>query len=160
MANFMRKGITKIWWVPSIASGSLIPTTAEVNAGTHLTAAGKIASLKGFSFANNPIDIPDMSQAFVPKISGADQSDDSSIEFYEDKVSNPIYSALVKGTAGYIVIFPKGIAGATPNTGDICDVWPQEIGSRARQYSADNAAAMYLIAFTPTAAPGFDKTVT
>lgn len=158
MARFMRAATTKFWFVPSIASATLVPTTAEVNAGTHLTP--QLAEVNGFAFANQPIDVPDMNQAFVPKISGHDQTDDSNLSFYEDKTSNPIYTAQAKGTAGYIVIFPRGIAGATPAAADVADVWPVEVGSRARQFTADNEGAKYQISYTPTALPGFDKVLT
>ena len=37
MARFNRKGLTEIHFLPTIASASLIPTTAEITAGTDYT---------------------------------------------------------------------------------------------------------------------------
>ena len=68
MARFMRKGTTKVYFLPTLAAGTGIPTAAEVTAGTALTA--QIAEISGFTFANSPIDTPDMSTAFVGKIPG------------------------------------------------------------------------------------------
>lgn len=158
MARFMRKGVTKIWFVPSIASPSLAPTAAEVNAGTDLT--GQMAEVTGFTFSNNPIDTPDMSSSFVSKIGGEDATEDSSVTFYEDKTSNPIMTAMAKGTNGFVVIFAAGIAGATPAAGDKADVWPVTITSNARQYAAGNEAAKYQVKFATTAPPGTNKTLT
>jgi hypothetical protein len=158
MARFMRKGLTRFYWVPSIASASLVPTAAEVNAGTRLDT--QLAEINGFSFANQPIDTPDMSTTFTAKVAGEDQSEDSSLMFYEDVSSNPIRTALAKGNNGFVVIFFAGIAGATPAAADKADVWPAQIGSNTRAYTADNEAAKYNVSIIPTAVPGFDKTLT
>jgi hypothetical protein len=158
MARFMRKGITRFYWVPTIASASLIPTTAEVTAGTRLD--GQLAEVNGFSFENNPIQTPDMSTAFVSQIAGEDATEDSSLTFYEDLTSNPNSTVLAKGTNGYVVIVPRGTAGATPAAGDKSDVWPAQITSNAKQFTADNEAGKYMVKFAATSQPGFEKTLT
>jgi hypothetical protein len=158
MGRFMRKGITRWYFVPSIASGSLVPTAAEVNAGTRVD--GQLAEVNGFSFQNNPIMVPDMSTTYTSQIGGEDSSDDSSMVFYEDQTSNPIRTALAKGTAGFMVIFKSGVAGASPAAGDKADVWPTTITSNAAQYTADNEAAKYMVSMAITARPVADITVT
>lgn len=158
MARFMRKGKTRFYFVPTIASATLIPTAAEVTAGTRLDL--QLNEVNGFTFANSPIDAPDMATTFVAKVSGEDTTEDSNLVFYEDDTTNPISTALAKGTNGYIVIFYKGIAAASPAAGDKADVWPIQVASNARQYTADNESAKYQVVFTPTLAPGFDKTLT
>lgn len=158
MVRFMRKGKTRFYYVPTIASATLIPTTAEVTAGTRLDT--QLAEINGFTFSNNPIAAPDMSTTFVSSISGEDTTEDSNLVFYEDDTTNPISTAQAKGTNGYVVIFYKGVVGAAPAAGDKCDVWPIQVASNARQYTADNEAAKYQIVYTPTAVPGFDKVLT
>jgi len=158
MARFMRKGITQFWFVPTIASATLVPTAAEVNAGTRLDT--QLAEVAGFTFTNSPINAPDMSSAFVSQIAGEDSTENSSLTFYEDKTTNPISTAQSKGTNGYIVIFKAGLAGATPAAGDKADVWPVQVASNAPQYTADNEAAKYMVAYTTTAPPGVTKTLT
>lgn len=157
MSRFMRKGTTKIWFVPTIADPSA-PTSAEVTAGDDLT--GQLAEITGFNFSNNPIDTPDMASAFVGKIPGEDTTDNSDLTFYEDDSSNPISTALAKGTTGYVVIFPAGIAGATPAAADVADVWPAIVASNSRQYTADNEAAKYQVMFTLTTEPEVDAALT
>jgi hypothetical protein len=158
MVRFMRKGKTRFYFVLTIASPTLIPTAAEVNGGTRLDT--QLAEINGFTFSNNPIAAPDMSSTFVASVSGEDTTEDSNLIFYEDDTTNAISTAQAKGTNGYVVILYKGIAGASPAAGDKCDVWPVQVASNARQYTADNEAAKYQITYTPTAVPGFDKTMT
>jgi hypothetical protein len=159
MARFMRKGITKFYWVITIANGATtkIPTAAEVNAGTRMDT--QLAEVAGFSFESNPIQAPDMSTTFTSSVAGEDAVADCSLTFYEDKSSNPISTALAKDTAGFVVIFPRGTAGASPAAADKCDVWPCTVASNAKQYTAGNEAAKYLVKFTPTAPPGTELAV-
>lgn len=150
MARFMRKGITKVYFCPTIATPTA-PTTAEITAGTALT--GQVAELNGFTFSNAPIDVPDLSSAFVKKIPGEDTVEDSSIVFYEDKTTNPISTALAKGTVGFVVIFYAGTAGSNPAAADKCEVWGCIIASNSRRYTAGNEAAQYEVVFTLTDPP-------
>lgn len=160
MARFMRKGTTRFYFVPTVASAALVPTTAEVTAGTRLDTA--LAEVNGFTFSNDVITTPDMSSTFDSTIPGTDAAEDSSLVFFEDKVSasNPAKTALAKGTTGHIVIFFAGIAGAAPAAGDRCDVWPILVAANVRLYTAGNEAAQWRADFAMTATPGFDKVLT
>lgn len=160
MARFMQKGTTKFWFAPTIASATLVPTAAEVNAGTRMDT--ELAEISGFAFSNSPIATPDMANTFTSSIPGEDVADTSSLTFYEQKAptTNPIRTAQAKGTVGYVVIFFGGIAGATPAAADKCDVWPVQVASNVRTYSAGNEASRYVITYAMTATPGFDKTLT
>jgi len=150
MARYMRKGTTKVYWVPSI-SNTAAPLATEVNAGTRLDT--QLAEVNGFTFQNNPIDTPVMSSAFIGKINGEDTTQDSSFTFYEDSVSNPIKTAQAKGNNGFVVILYAGTAGATPAAGDKVEIWPATVSSNARQYSAGNEAAKYQVMYSLTSAP-------
>lgn len=158
MSRFMRKGKTKFYFVPTIASASLVPTAAEVIAGTRLDS--QLAEVNGFTFSNNPIPVPDMATKFQSQIPGEDSTEDSSLVFYEDDTTNTIMTALAQGAVGYIVIFPAGTAGAAPAAADKADVWPVQVSSNARQYTADNESARYQVNFAATKEPGFNKVLT
>lgn len=158
MSRFMRKGTNKWYFLPSIASGSFIPTAAEVAAGTRLDT--QLAEVTGFMDQNNPIQTPDMSSTFTKQIGGEDSADDSNLVFYEDNASNPIRTALAKGTTGFVVIYKAGTAGASPAAGDKCDVWPSTVTSNAAQYTADNEAAKYEVHIALTDRPAKDVTTT
>jgi len=153
----MRRGNTKFYWVLTIANVNT-PTVAEVTAGTPLSP--QAAEVAGFEFANSPIMAPDFANAFTPQVPGEDTASESSFVFYDLGGTDTIFTAQVKGASGYVVIAAKGLAGATPATGDKVEVWPATIGSKARQYTADNEAAKYRVVYNVTAAPTIDVALT
>lgn len=151
--RFNRKGTTKISFLPTIAAANLIPTAAEITAGTDYTA--QISAMEGWSLENQPIETPDMASTFVSKIGGDDSAADSSLTFYEDSALDDIETDLAKGTSGFIVIFSKG---STPaNKG--MDVFPVTVVSNSKSYSTDNEAAKITVQFTITSRPVFNGTV-
>lgn len=153
MARFNRKGTTKIYYLPTIAATTLIPTSTEIAGGTDYTPL--ITAIDGWSLENQPIETPDMASTFVSKIGGDDSAADSSLTFYEDLTADDIETDLAKGTSGYIVIFSKGKA--TGNKG--MDVFPVTVVSNSKAYTADNEAAKITVQFTVTARPVFNQTV-
>lgn len=162
MARFFRRGVTKIFWVAgeSAISDFDAPTEAEISGATELSC--QLAEISGFKFSNNPIDVPDMCSEFVKNIPGEDTADDSSITFYEltgGLASNPIKSTLVKGSLGFIVIYPYGTAGSSPAAGDECEVWPSSVASNTREFSAGNDPARWMAEFTITDVPDQEATI-
>ncbi|KFG02569.1 hypothetical protein IQ62_01220 [Streptomyces scabiei] len=151
--RFNRKGVTQIKFLPTVASGSLLPTRAEITAGTEYT--GQIAAIDGWSLENQPIETPDMASTFVSKIGGDDSAADSSITFYEDKTLDDIETDLAKGTVGYMAIFSKGDIAAAKGL----DVYPVTVVSNSKAYTTDNEAAKITVQFTINARPTFNQTV-
>lgn len=154
MTRYMRKGISKVRFAPTIASIAA-PTTAEVTAGTDLTP--QLADIAGFTFANNPIPTPDMATTFTSQVGGEDTAEASSLTFYEDDTTNPIMTTLAKGTTGYVLLYPK-TAGATPASGDKLEVWPVTVTSQAREWSTGNDPARFVVSFAVTSVPNQNAT--
>lgn len=153
MARFNRKGITKIYYLPTIAAPTLIPTDAEITAGTDWTQ--HIHTIDGWSLENTPIETPNMEDTFVSKIDGDDSAADSSLGFYEDSVTDEVETELAKGTAGFVVIFSKGKTAGNKGM----DVFPTKVASNSKQYTADNEAAKINVQFVITDRPVFNQTV-
>jgi hypothetical protein len=153
MARFNRKGTSKFYFLPAIASGTLVPTEAEITAGTDYS--GQITSVDGFSIENSPIDTPDMASTFVSKIGGDDSAADSSWTMYEDSTADDIETDLAKGTTGFVVIFSKGLTTGAKGM----DVFPVTVVSSSKAYTADNEAAQVTVQFTITARPLQNGTV-
>jgi hypothetical protein len=153
MARFNRKGTTKIAFLPTIAATNLIPTTAEITAGTDYT--DQINAIDGWSLENQPIETPDMASTFVSKIGGDDSAADSSLTFYEDSTADDIEADLAKGTVGFIVIFSKGKTAGSKGM----DVFPVTVVSNSKAYTTDNEAAKITVQFTITERPLFNGTV-
>lgn len=158
MPRFMRKGITKAKYIPTIAAYATtgIPTTAEATAGTNLHT--DLAEINGFAFSNQTIPTPDMASDFVSNIPGENTTDDSNMVFWEDKTSNPIKTALAKGVTGYIGIYYAGWAGANAASGDKLDIWPIIVAANNRTYTAANEGAQYRVDFATNGLPKFEIT--
>jgi hypothetical protein len=158
-AAFFRRGITQVVFCPTIGIKAT-PTMAELTAGTNLTATGNVADMAGFSFTNSPIDTPDMSSVFNSKIPGEDQTEDSTMTFYEPKTgTDASIVTLAKGTAGFIVIFYRGFVGASHAVADKCEVWPVVSTGPARQYGMDATAAKWMTTLTPSSPPSTNAAV-
>lgn len=159
MSRYMSRGITRFYWVPTIANANLVPTVTEINAGTRLDE--QLNEVNGFTFANEPIDTPNFKDRYTPQITGEDAAEDSSMTFYRLRtVTDTIRAALAKDAVGNVVIFYEGPVGANPAAGDKVEVWPAVVSSQAKQYTADNEAAKYMVAFSITKVPAIDVTVT
>lgn len=155
MARFFRRGKTRVWFLPAIASGTKAPTVAEIAAGTELT--GSINDMNGFSYQSETIDTPDLASPFTSTIGGPDTVDDSSLVIYLDSASNPLRSTLAKGTAGFIVINDYLIGAVA--AGQKVDVWPCEIIGTPKQFSMGNDPALWTAMFSATAVPATDIAV-
>lgn len=156
MSRYFRRGVTKIYYAPSIVNNDA-PTATELSNGTELSC--DLAEISGFAFKNSPIDVADFCSVFVKNIPGEDKADSSSMTFYEDNTSNPIKTTLAKGTEGFVVFFPYGVTGGVPSTGDVCEVWPISVASNTRQWKAGNEAAKYMVEFTITDVPDQEASI-
>jgi hypothetical protein len=151
--RFNRKGVTRIKFLPNVASADLLPTRAEISAGTDLTDG--VRSIDGWSLENQPIETPDMGSTFVSKIDGDDSAADSSLGFYEDNTLDDIETDLAKGTTGVMAIFSKG---DVPG-GKGLDLFPVKVASNSKAYSTDNEAAQINVQFVITDRPQFNQTI-
>lgn len=149
MSLYLRRGTTKVYFLPSIASQSA-PTQAELTAGTNFT--GNISDVNGWSAKTQFIEVPNFGSRYVSKIPGNTTSDDSSLTFYEDTTSNPVRTTLSKDTAGFIVTFPSGATASSSK----CDVFPVQVGANTRLYTSGNEAAKIQVDFSITATPTAD----
>ncbi|MGW2384404.1 phage tail tube protein [Streptomyces sp. NPDC001658] len=140
-------------FLPTVASTALLPTRAEITAGTDLTP--NIAATDGWTLENQPIETPDMASTFVSKIGGDDSAADSSLTMYEDETADDVETDLAKGTDGFIAIFSKGDIAAAKGL----DVFPVTVVSNSKAYVTDNEAAKITVQFTITARPAFNQTV-
>lgn len=151
--RFNRKGITKIKFLPSVASTALLPTRPEISAGNDLTDG--VQTIDGWNLENQPIETPDMGSTFVSKIDGDDSAADSSLGFYEDNTLDDVETDLAKGTTGFMCIFSKG---DVPG-GKGLDVFPVKVASNSKAYSTDNEAAKINVQFVITDRPVLNQTV-
>lgn len=151
--KYSRRGVTRVLWLKTVADPGHVPTRPELTAGTDLTNA--IAAIDGWSLSNQAIETPDLGSTFESKIPGTDQADDSSLGFYEDKVSDEIEQLLKKDDTGWVVFLRKGDV----PTSRSMDIFPVRIGSRSPNYSTDNEAAKFTVNFSITEKPTQDAEI-
>ncbi|MDQ8707868.1 hypothetical protein RCO28_36180 [Streptomyces sp. LHD-70] len=153
--RFMRRGITKIFWLKEVRAASKAPTREELCSpnATELTEA--ISDVEGWALTNEAIETPDMSSTFTSSIPGEDKAEDSSFTFYEDKVSDAVEQLLPKGAKGWVVFLRKG---DVPGSKSV-DVFPVQVASRSAQYNTGNEAAKFEVSYTITEPPALDVAV-
>lgn len=143
--RFFRRGISKILWLPAVAAPAT-PTSLEIAAGTSLDV--QLADISGFEFRNSPIPTPDLASTFTTSIPGEDTAQDPSITFYDLDNAAVIRTALAKGTAGFVLLAPYGMA-ATKR----CEVWPATSTGVNDVWTTGNESAKFMVGFAITAAP-------
>lgn len=118
-SRYIPAGVRKYVWVPSLASKSA-PTSAELTAGTDLT--GEVASVSGFMTTSATVDAPDAGSRFTSKTAGRITADNSSLTVYCSTTSLDARSLLTRDLAGFVAIFPEGIA-----AGGTVDIYPVKV---------------------------------
>lgn len=147
--RFFRRGVSAVKFLPGVAGAS--PTRPEITAGTDLTA--QVADINGFQLTNKPIDTPDLSTVFTSQIDGEDTVADSSLTMYDLTDSAAIRTALAKGTAGFLVLFPYGDA-----SGKRCEVWPVKSTGVNDEWQLSSDPARYEVGFAVTGVPKQNQT--
>lgn len=145
MAKFFRRGVSLIRFLPAVANQAA-PSTAEISAGTVLTAS--VGGISGFQLSNSPIQVPDLATVFTAQINGEDTVADSSLTLNDDDATSAIRTALAKGTSGFILLQPYGAA-ATKR----CEVWPVKVTGYNDEWTVDNSNAKSMVGFAITAVP-------
>ncbi|MEU3787590.1 hypothetical protein [Streptomyces sp900129855] len=153
--RFMRRGVTKFFFLKTIAGTDNVPVRPELTGANATELSGAISDIAGWSLANSPIDTPDMGSTLTTNIPGEDKADSSSLTFYEDQVTDTIETLLKKSVTGFIVIMRKGDIEASRSM----DVFPVRVASRAPSYSAGNDPAKFMVTFAISGQPTLDAAV-
>lgn len=151
MAKFFRRGVTKVRFLPAVAAATLVPTRAEITAGTDLSTL--LAAIDGWELQNNPIPTPDMADAFTGNIPGEDTASDSSLTFYDDDASTTKRTTLAKGTAGFIYVMPYGDV-----SGKRAETFPIRVTRVTDEKTVGNDPARFVVGVAITAPPNVANT--
>lgn len=145
MAKFFRRGISKIKFLPTVASLAA-PTRIEITAGTDLSLM--TADISGFMLTNSPIAVPNLAERFTGQVGGEDTVADSTLTLYDDDAVSTMRTALAKGTAGYILLMPYGDVPTKR-----AETWPVTVLGYNDEWSLGNDAARSNAGFAITATP-------
>lgn len=151
--RFFAPKITKIWFLPTIASAALAATRAEITAGTDLSS--EVADMSGWNVGSEQIATPGLS-AFTGSVPGRKTVDASSITFYADKLGADVRAVLTEDLDGFILIAD---AGDIPTTGKM-DVFPIRVASVGKARHVTGSTAHQLTAtFSITRPPAADVAI-
>lgn len=153
--RFMRRGVTKIYFLKTIADVGNVPIRPELTGTNATDLSGAVSDIAGWSLANSPVDTPDMGSTLTTSIPGEDKADSSSLTFYEDQAAETIETLLSKGAVGFVVILRKGDIPASKSM----DVFPVRVAGRAPAYSAGSDPAKFTVTFAISGTPKLDAAV-
>lgn len=137
MAKFNRRGKSRLYFLPAVASLTA-PTRVEITAGTRLDT--QLGAIDGFNFQGSRIPAPVLSDIFTSQIVGEDTVGEPTLTFHDDDASSTIRTALAKGTVGYLLRMPYGDV-ATKRA----EVWHVEIQSVNDEWTVTNETAKFTV---------------
>ncbi|MGW1801584.1 phage tail tube protein [Streptomyces sp. NPDC001984] len=153
--RFMRRGVTKFYFLKAIAAAGNVPVRTELTGTNATDLSGAISDIAGWSLANSPVDTPDLGSTLTTSIPGEDKADASTLTFYEDQAAETIETLLSKGVEGFVVILRKGDVPASKSM----DVFPVRVAGRAPAYSAGSDPAKFTVTFAISGTPTLDAAV-
>lgn len=127
-------GVTKVYILPTIAATNLVPTRAEMNAGTDISR--ELNDWAGWSVTGNDIATPDLETTFEGNIPGKTTAEQSSFTCYMSKNGVDIRTLLPRGTSAF-ALFCDG--GDVP--GNKAQVFPFKVRSNTPMRSLTGDAA-------------------
>ena len=148
--RFFQPGISKVYWIPTIADAeTLIPTRAEIDAGTDLS--DEIANISGFTVTTAMISTPDYGKRFSGQISGRTSVAESSLSFHADRQGDDVRTVLARGDRGFLLFADHGDALDMP-----ADVYPAEVSSLGKVRSVTDTDLQLTVMFAITKQPAED----
>lgn len=148
--RYYRRGVTKVLWVPTIASKAA-PTRSELNAGTALE--GETGAMSGWQTTSNTVATPALGSRFTPVVGGEITAAESSLTFWASKDGDDVRTLLQREDTGFIVWMDEGDV-----EGQTCDVYPVTVTSQAKVRELDSAAQI-MAQFAITSEPAENVTI-
>jgi hypothetical protein len=130
--RYYRRGITKVLWVPTIASKSA-PSRPEINAGTALE--GETGAMAGWQTTSATVPTAALGSRFTPVVGGEITAADSSLTFWASKDGDDVRTLLNREDTGFVVWMDEGDV-----PGQTMDVFPVTVTSQAKVRELDTAA--------------------
>lgn len=150
--RYINPGTTLCYYLPAIASASLVPTRPEMDAGTNLSR--EISDISGWTVASNVVDAPDLATTFTGQIPGRTSAPSSSISFYASSTTVDVRALLPRGTTGYIMWLDGGdVAGRK------ADVFPIRVTSNGKPRGTGEESAKIVVECAVATQPAENVTI-
>jgi hypothetical protein len=151
--RFIRRGVSRIYYLKTVATPASGPLRAEITAGYEVTTI--LAGIAGFLLNSAFVPTPDMGSRFDSVIPGAKTVDDSSMRLYDDLATEWIETTFPVDDNGFVYFQRKG---NTP-TKATSDLFPVRVASVAPNWTTDMAPADVTINFAITSLPYLNLTI-
>lgn len=125
-ARYVPDGITRIYWVPTIADTSA-PTREELDDATAVDLTGEIADVVGWHISAERRPIQPVGERFRSELDGSLEVDDARLVLYADIDGADVTQVIDVGDDGHVVFLHGGDAEGNP-----MDVWPVRLAARNR----------------------------
>jgi hypothetical protein len=152
MATIIADGKIKVWWVPTIANQAA-PTVAELAAGTVLSTLMTADGLIGFEPDTAAIDTTTIESTFDTVTAGRAAYSGCAVRLQKQATTDAVYAALVRDSAGYIVIRRDLAASTAAASTQKAEVYPSVLGETKNLAPEKNSLARYEVPVMVTAAP-------
>lgn len=158
--KFFRPGITTTFVVPTVADLAAV-TVAEMATAQDISC--DIADMTGLTYKNEPLETPTLCDTFIPSVPGPDKAESPTLTFYEQRdtaaqaTANPLRLLFAKGERLILIVFPYGLMGAAPATGDVYDAWDVQSTGTPREWDLQKTAARWMAACTALRRPAEDR---
>ena len=138
MARLGSTGNIRVWFVPTVASATLVPTAAEITAGTDLTPYLRRDGLTT-PRSGSTIDASDAANRINKTAPGNIDLGALTLRLYWDSTpaDDDAWTALPEDTAGYIVVRRFGGSGVAAAAAQIVEVYKGSVISREMQQIGD-----------------------
>lgn len=150
--RYFRRGTSKFRFAAVAPADPAAPLLSEVNAAVDLSP--DVFDWAGWTVENARITTPDLATDFDSSIGGPDQPGNPSLSIYERLGETVYWTALEKGTTGFMYFCPEGVAATKP-----IETWPVVVVNRSRQPNTGAEAASFVAAFGVTSKPEQDGTI-
>jgi hypothetical protein len=122
-------------WIPLIADeATLIPTRAEIDAGTDITT--EVAGWDGFEVDPGEIETPSLAR-YTGTIPGRVSITPGVLRIYADRGADDVREILPDGTIGYLAWFDNGDVAA-----ELVDIWPVQVNRLSKVRSMEDATLL------------------
>jgi len=133
MTRYVPEGTVEVHLLTTATAGA--PTTAQLNAGTDITAS--LVGDLNLPFEGSAVDAADMSSKFNATVDGDFGGQPGTFTIQKEKAyaSDTTFIALPRGTTGYLAVANRGLQ--TPGTwaiNDYVDLIPITVLSRTTQF--------------------------
>lgn len=151
MADFIRKGKSRLMFAPAVANKAA-PTRAEITAATQLSI--DLRTINGMTVETSRVTRPNLAELFTPTRKGEKTTEATSLVMYDNDTTHTVRDVLAEDTEGFLIYMPYGDVPA-----ERCEVWPVVITGNNDDLTIENELARYIVSIGVTSTPEQDAVI-